>query len=298
MKLAWFTTADRNRASSRLRAFGIAENLPGEFKSEVNVDEAADEADVIIVQKVRSEGIERNMLRWVEAGKTVVYDVDDWVDLIPPEGVSVTVGTSHLLRKYPGATVLPCLLDLPRKYPVKATHRNRIEAVCWYGDPNNQRHACYLMRACELLGIRLVMITQIDAEHERWWHRPGVEYLSWSLETIDWDILSCDLVACPLLPRGKDDHATLCKGPVRMLKAWALGMPVAGAPIEAHLAAGIVHTATSVEEWVEVLNRMQDPVVRRRDADAGIAKTDLYSTKNVVALWADFFRGLAGKAGR
>ncbi|MCC7422024.1 MAG: hypothetical protein IT428_17230 [Planctomycetaceae bacterium] len=295
MKIAWYTAGGHSRASSRLRAWWIGERLPPEFSVTFNSGPAARVADLIVVQKVCRDDVMSQLGAWVDAGKTVVWDVDDWVESAAiPRGVHVTTGMKYLLDRYAGfrsATYLPGLADVSPNHPVKTTHAATLGRVVWYGDELNQRHAAAVREACGKLGLSLRMIT--NPTRPLWPGCRTVEYRRWDLATVDQDIIDCDVVACPFMPSGPNDHWTLCKGENKLAKAWSLGMPVIGTAIRSYEAYGLRHQATTVEEWSNALVRLWHARDREEDAAIGRELARASSPPVVIPQWVDYFTRVA-----
>jgi len=270
MKLAWFTNGDRNRASSRLRAWGIADRLP--FESTFNDEAAAESADVVLVQK--RPDLHEKMKSWATS-KPVAWDCGDEIGYTPPKGV-IVITPGHYFG--PGI-VLPGLVDVSESPQVKTSH-GVLRRVCWYGDPLNQRHVYPVVVACERMKLECVLITDVERAEFT-----GCTYRQWSIDTVDAEIQACDLVACPFVDAPR-------KGENKLLKAWALGMPVVGTPVESYRSFGLRWKATTAEEWVDTLTLMRCPERRAADADLGRA-TVLWHQRRIIPAWESFLRGLA-----
>jgi hypothetical protein len=263
MKIAYYPLGDRTVASSRLRVWKIADALArlGHTVVFEPPEAKAQRADAIVVQKRMDLG--PRIHAWRAAGARVVWDIDDYCPYPAPADV-VTIGSERLRELYPQGVLIPDALDVSPDSPIKDEH-GELRRVCWFGISENQYHAQHVYEACQQLGLELTVIME-----------PGprrfaqARYVRWSLETVDRHITACDLAACSYVFGGKwPAQWVAAKGENRLYKAWALGVPVVGSPIQAYVDAGLEHLAADEHEWVEALQAMRPPEVRAAQAARG-----------------------------
>ena len=246
-KIAYFPLGGRTVASSRLRVWKIADALARQGHTVLFApsDAKVQTCQAAVVQKRMDLG--PRMQRWRAAGVKVVWDIDDYHPYQPPADV-VTIGAERLRELYPQGVSIPDALDVKPDSPIKDKH-GELRRVCWFGISENQYHAQHVYEACQELDLELTIIME-----------PGprrfaqARYVRWSLETVDREITACDLAACSYVFDGKwPAQWVAAKGENRLFKAWALGMPVIGTPIQAYVDAGLEHLAATRAEWVEAL---------------------------------------------
>lgn len=287
MNITWFTAGDITMASSRLRAFLPGEALARRGHSVTFNPNLSNAADVIVVQK-RADLTAYYSLWHHHTGAAVIFDCDDWYPwaVAVSQGVDlVTVDTSYKRRLLPNAEVVADVLDLPVNAPRKRHHRERLQEVAWFGHPDNLIHVWDVVEACKRLGINFTAIT--DVHHPAFRATDGlIGGYMWAGEDVDQALIEYDLVVCPWRFDTKfGADWVLSKSANRPLKAWGLGLPVAGTPIPSYTAAGMEFTAGTVEEWVSVLRRLQSAEVRERDAIRGYTHTANYQADVVAIRW-------------
>ena len=291
MNITYLPMGTRNTASSRLRVHKIADVLAMQGN---NVRFApgvllAEQADVIVVQK--RQDMTDDMLGWVKRGKRVIWDVDDWIpypDL--PAGVQVTVDTPYKLELYPNAVVVPDALDVNRMTPFKTVHSSRFQRVVWVGNPENWEQMRHVVWACEKLKLDIVAITDTGSHHYATY--PNVTGVQWNLESVDLEIIQADIMVCPYIYDGTWDQRWIkSKSANRLLKGWALGMPVAGTPIPSYIDAGLEYKATTTDEWIDVLIHMASRNARVYDGLRGYKIAQEYKADRVAERWLRVFNG-------
>ena len=88
------------------------------------------------------------------------------------------------------------------------------------------------------------------------------------------------------------------KGENRLLKAWALGMPVAGAGIESYCDHGMRYFAQTTEHWVHVFGLLRSMSARQADAELGRATALKNSASIIAQKWLEVFdEGLLRRVG-
>lgn len=287
MKIAYFPLGGLDVASSRLRVHKIVPELQS-WGHEVEVlpisaTKLVGDFDLVVVQKrldLRGE-----MTRWQVPS---VFDFDDPTPRLP-KCTLVTAGSEELHRRHPSSVYIPDALDVDNVDVYKSKHPDDIKRVCWFGLACNAYHAEAVKDACNELGLQLVIITDVDGKHTytRW---QGVEYIKWELETVDCNIMACDLVVCPYLHGGRWPASWVeAKGENRVLKAWALGMPVAGTPVPSYVEHELQHWATTVDEWKVVLERLRSRRLRIIDARYGRQIALQRTADRVASLWEQAF---------
>ena len=302
MKISYIPNGYENLASSRLRVYKVATVLE-KLGHTVRIKPAREvlftDSDVVAVQKVNSDRAGRMMQRLMDNGVRVVWDVDDPIGVQMPCHV-VTVGSRRLTQDYPDSIYIPDALDVSEGHPVKQTHSPELRRVCWFGLHCNLYNCRPVYEACQELGMSLCVITNIG--HKDFTPLfPLADYVAWSLETVDQNIVDCDLVVLPYLldatPTGwLPDGQTLAdwnnaKGENRLLKAWALGMPVIGAPIQSYMECGLFDTAVKTQDWVAKLRRFRAVELRQGRAAAGRMRAARRNDKVIAKQWLEVFRG-------
>jgi hypothetical protein len=226
----------------------------------------------------------QRMKAWRRRGTRVVWDVDDYHRYQPAADV-VTIGSQRLRELYPDGVFIPDALDTDSGAPVKQ-HHAELRRVCWYGISANLYHAQPVYEACLQLGLELTVITDIGSRKFS-----KARYLPWSLESVDRDIVACDLVACPYVFDGDWSASWVkAKGENRLLKAWGLGMPVVGTPIQSYLDCGLKRLATTTKEWVDALDQMRSPATRSMEAENGRQQALRHTADRVAASWLEVFK--------
>jgi len=290
VKILYFAFGQKTTASSRLRVYKIAEVLRrlGDIV-DIKIsyaDVGKGDYDLIVVQK--RQDFSREMNRWLGNGIPVVFDIDDPTDRIPPHTM-LTVGSKELQKRHENSVYIPDCLDLPFDYSPKVGHRAELKKVCWFGLACNLYNAKPVYNACCELGMELVVVTDLYGKHEypEWEH---ATYIEWELDTVDEVITRCDLVACPYIFSGKWNADWIqAKGENRLLKAWALGMPVIGTPIPSYVEHGLRYPAMTEPEWVDALSALKDRNLRKQDAERGRLVASERVADNVARKWKEVF---------
>lgn len=275
MKIAYYPAGPRATASSRLRVWKIADVLE-KLGHEVTVNKSPFSADVLIVQKRTDAELYMQMCR--ERGIKVILDVDDWLpemQYMAQFADIVTVDTAAKLQLFPGATVIPDALDIDEGVETAPYHDDELKWIVWYGNSENEYHARHVQVACHKLDLEFFAITGSK----------------WGLSTVDRMIIDYDLVVCPYRYDGPQSAEWInSKSANRILKAWALGMPVAGTPIPSYVDAGLQYCATSVDEWVAALEALRDPAAREADAERGRVIASAFTADKVAEQWLEVFQ--------
>lgn len=299
MKIHYYALGDATTASSRLRVYKVANELLRRGH-EVSVMQSGllgppSDCDVVIVQK--RQDLRKQMATWMR-DSYVVFDIDDPTDVIPTCH-QLTVGSLELQRRHPGSRYMPDCLDVVDESKYRKFHHEELTRVCWFGLGCNAYHAKLVWEACFELGLQLVIITDLNTPgHDvpRW---EGVEYIEWSADSVDQHIMNCDLVVCPYLNTGRwSPEWVAAKGENRLLKAWALGMPVAGAGIESYCDHGMRYFAQTTEHWVHVFGLLRSMSARQADAELGRATALKNSASIIAQKWLEVFdEGLLRRVG-
>ena len=292
MKILYYALGTQETASSRLRVYKIADELRilghGVDVKISSADRVLD-YDLVVVQKRMD--LLNHMVDWIKE-VPIIFDIDDPIE--PPEaGLPkhnlMTVGSRVLAGMYSGTYYIPDCLDIDDLTNPKIKHSKTLSKICWFGLGCNLYNAEPVYKACEELGLILVVITDTKGKNDypRW---EKAEYINWELGSVDTIIKHCDLVVCPYVTTGhwKADWIG-AKGENRILKAWGLGMPVAGTPIPSYVEHGLHHQATTEIEWIEVLQSLKSKVAREADAIAGRKRALKRTSDKVVELWLDAF---------
>jgi predicted O-methyltransferase YrrM len=230
------TFGDRTKASSRLRAWMLADQLQAiGFSATVN---GALDVEVQVFQKRR----DAKRLRIARAnGARIVFDFDDNY-LLDDVGAKddvlafmnqadvVTVGSRDLLerarRYHDHVILLENPLDVLPGSGAKVDFRWQ-GMLGWFGAPENQG-------ILHSLGLR-ERVTTVTADGD----------IPWSLETIDGVLKQFDLVLLPV----EADAWTLAKNANRLLKCVALGVPFLASKTPEHQ---LVADELGLPDWLLV----------------------------------------------
>jgi hypothetical protein len=253
-----------------------------------NQDPNEEPGDVNIFQK--RFDLPELMARLRNADKRVIWDCDDYIPDGPIEYADlVTVDTLAKLELYPGAVIIPDALDIPDDATPKTHHTEELNRVVWFGNADNLYHAANVSGACKQLGLCFVVITQLDKvpDEQREW---ASEWYEWDLSTIDNLLIQCNLAACSYVSDGLWSQAWVnSKSANRLLKAWGLGLPVIGTPIPSYVEVGLLHKATTVDEWCDELRIMSGHATRLADARNGMTVASTYQAKRIANKWLEVF---------
>jgi hypothetical protein len=285
MKIAYFTAGDRNWASSRLRAWKVADALTSQGH-DVTMNGYPWAADVVVMQKRFDMNDTMQQLR--QRGIRVVWDCDDYIPNGPAQLADVITVDTHAKQKlYPGSVVIPDVLDLDDNSPCKTEHADKLERVVWFGNPDNWYHTLNVAEACRRLGLELVMITDLTSHHIGQLH--DVTGVQWTASSVDHDVIAADVVACSYVIDDRHKDWITSKSANRLVKAWGLGMPVIGSPIPSYVAAGLTYQADTIAEWTTALMALRDKQARQDDAKRGYAIAQEYCADKVARRWLEVF---------
>lgn len=289
MNIVYFPLGNETIASSRLRVHKVIPHLRSRgHRVWIDADPDQVDADVVVVQKRHDLG--RSMRRWIENDRLVVYDLADREARLEPHS-ALTVSTAELQRQV-GGSVVPDCLDITPGAAAKIRHRDRLETVAWCGLGCNVYHADPVWRACRDLGLRLVIVTDLGGRHQfpRW---DGAEYRRWDLETVDAELADCDVLACPYVRGGRWPWDwTRCKSANRVLKGWALGLPVVGTGIPSYRRVGLDLLAETPDQWRERLAELTDRRARERSVEGKREYALMFDAGNVATVWLRTFERL------
>jgi hypothetical protein len=289
VKITYYTAGDRSFASSRLRAWMVGDALARLGHQVVfNQDPNEEPGDVNVFQK--RFDLNELMARLRNAGKRVIWDCDDYIPGGPVERADlITVDTPEKLALYPGAAIIPDVLDVPNDATPKTTHAEGLSWIVWFGNADNLYHTDSVAEACRQLGLRLVVITQLskvtngDCDRASRWY-------DWDLFTVDDLLTCCDVAACSYVESGQWSQDWVnSKSANRLLKAWGLGLPVIGTPIPSYVEAGLAHRATTVDEWILELELMRSRMVRVTDTQHGRVIASTYRADLIAEQWLEVF---------
>lgn len=302
MNIVYLTAGSREFASSRLRAWKVGDALAAlghEVSFNPDLESVHRTADVVVVQK--RFDLEGLMQQWRERGIRVIYDIDDWIPGAPVHCADVTtVDTPAKLELYPGSAVIPDSLDVEANSVRNLEHRDNLRSLVWYGNRENIYHLWNVVLACGELGLGLAIFSNAtwDDLHPTMYKERNTEMWLYSWRGVHMDslLIEYDLVVCPFTfghnREGQwSDVAVRSKSANRLLKGWALGMPVAGTPIPSYAAAGLQYKAESVEDWIRVLNTLQSRELREADANRGYEIAQEFTADKVALKWLSVMEG-------
>lgn len=290
MNIVYYTAGSRDWASSRLRAWKVADALAEMGHTVTMNPPLLPETDVLIVQK-RTDVVDTMQVAR-KRGVRIIYDVDDYIPNLPVECADVvTVDTAAKRDLYPGAIVIPDCLDIDEGSPVKITHNPHLERVVWYGNVENAYHVRDAYTAARCLGLQLFLITS-NPPRDLLVQLAGAQWFGWNAQAIDHEIIEHDLVICPYVFDGDwPEKWVKSKSANRVLKAWALGMPVAGTAIPSYVDVGLKYCASTPADWERIFSDLADQDRRVQDAAVGLRIAYAFSARSLVYQWLEVFNG-------
>lgn len=205
---------DKQTASSRLRVYNA---LPY-MDASLELPEKYEKGDTLIIQKA----LAMEELKKAQAqGAKVIYDIDDnyldrqeFFDMAEAADM-VTVGSVFFRRYYPNAPIIDDSLDWDGT--VKTDYINK-ELVGWTGY-GNLGYIFHVAPILEKKGYKIKTI--VGAGYEDPYKEAGFDVKTWSLDTVDKELATCDLCTYYL----PDDDFSQAKGMNKLIKAWAIGLP-------------------------------------------------------------------------
>ncbi len=280
---------------------------------------AARRADAVVVQRELLSLGPPVLERWLaRLNPRLIYDVDDALDLTPPQlrplggglrdagkirriaamSRGVVASTAILAARLQDVPVpvhvIPTPVDLAR-FPAPTPEPGGPLRLGWFGTGGNLRHLAEILpalrRVQEQTGCELLVVSEWD------FAGAGLRVLNrrWSLEEEVALLLSCHAGLMPLA----DNPYTQAKAGFKILQHWAAARPVVVSPVgfNAQLVAegetGLL--ATSEDDWVAALLRLAgDAPLRRRMGLAGRARLEREFSLAVCARrWVDLLEELA-----
>jgi hypothetical protein len=294
MRIVYYTLGNSVTGSTRLRVLVPAQYLRTSGCEVILNPTRPVPADVAVFQKrADMPGL---MRQYRTNGARVVMDICDF-GKFPAELADVTVvSVPYLKRWYKDALVIPDALDVNESSKPKRRHEDMLRSVVWFGGPENIVQASNVAVACQRIRLPLTVISNHKSKYAT--KLAGAQYRQWTLGQIDRMLPQYDLAVCPFLldgPKFRSLEYLSCKSPNRPLKAWALGLPVAGSPIPSYRQCGVQHMATSIDEWVALLNGLRMVELREEDAARGMMIADNYRTEVIGRMWLELFRNLCSR---
>lgn len=297
MIINYLTAGSRDFASSRLRAY-----LPGDeiakYGHTVTFNGGIETpADIFVFQKRFNERDQALMRQCHARGIKVVLDVDDMMNDIPFSLADVlTTDTKYKQEFWPNAVVVPDVCDIESGAIRKSVHTENLTKVVWVGNAENAYHLRDCASACHFLRIELTVITDLNNRaYSNFAYTDGVQGVAWDVKTVDAEMIKADVAVFPLVFDGPYAHRREwieSKSENKIVKAWALGLPVIGTPIPSYLAAGLRNSASTHDGWVEALERFRPRGTRIADAKAGAKTAKTYAVEKIALKWMDVFEGL------
>lgn len=291
MKIGYYPAGGRDLASSRLRVYAIADVLAARGHAVTFNPSDPLSCDVVVVQK-RGDCAEI-MARCQAAGVRTVFDVDDYLEGFDVSRADVVTADTPAKRTlYPQAVIIPDALDAGTNAPVKTAHADTFTRAVWFGNAENLYHIQPAASACDALGIDLTVITDLDRAAPRA-ETYGVRGVQWTPFSVDAELIEADVVLLPfVLDGGAWSRAWVTsKSANRVLKAWALGLPVAATPIPSYVDIGVKYLASTETEWRDALTALQDRAARERDAAYGRLIAQFYTAERLADVWLGVFEG-------
>jgi len=222
--IGFLPAGDEDTASSRIRAYGLAQALREEgAKATVG---AQRDLDVLVVQKRLTDEILRTALAARRRGAMLVYDVDDLGDSLwwwaTPELVETMVATAdlvvtstpeqctllqqHYSLRHVG--VIPCAADYDPPGPVAPIAQPGSPLrILWFGNSSSfDLAAPYLEPLKALADAELVVVLGESAARKRAEDHPTVTFIPWSRKTFVSVLRSCHL-SCLMHDGDNSDRA-------------------------------------------------------------------------------------------
>lgn len=292
MKIEFFPCGTRRTASSRLRAYMIAEALSdmghdvGLSLYNTSPDTAPAGTDVVVIQK--RFYLKALAQHCMAQGIRVVFDCDDLIDGADQFPCDVlTTDTPFKAVRWPRAMVIPDVLDIEPGAEIKTRHRDTLGNVVWTGNAENTYHLANVAAACSRLNLALTVITDLASSAYAYYN--GVSGVAWDVDTVDAELVQADLAVCPfVLEDGAwSEDWVKSKSANKLLKCWGLGLPVIGTPIPSYVEAGLRYKASTVDEWTAQLLNLRSPLLRRADAQRGYALAQKYRAGEVARRWLE-----------
>ncbi len=247
--------------------------------------------DVVVLQKAVMSAYVKGMARLVRvSARRLVYDIDDAVNLAPPNPLShrwdwtsepgqvnrlfgcadlVLAGNSWLKESAEAAggraELFPTVVDTDRFVPEYSAGGGEF-TVGWIGGPSTSAHLRPIAGALADLQnahVRLIGADRVQAGVAR------AEYVPWSLETEAGEI---QRLSVGLMPLPKTEWAR-GKCALKALQYMACGVPCVATPFGAVL--DIIQDgvngffADAHDDWLGAIDRLRDPLLRRRIGEAG-----------------------------
>ena len=174
--------------------------------------------DVLVIQKALRPD---EMARAQAQGAKVIYDIDDnyldkrdFVNMCENADL-VTVGSSYFHRWFPDAPVIDDSLD----WDGTKKKKGKTNVVGWHGYGNNA-YINAIAPIFERKGYKIRTI--VLPEYSQPYKDNGYDVHPWDLKTVDKLLAECDFHAFFL----GDDDFSQAKGMNKLIKAWAIGVPV------------------------------------------------------------------------
>jgi glycosyltransferase involved in cell wall biosynthesis len=262
-----------------------------EYRTRMKQIFSARRFDVVVLQKAVMSAYIKGMARLVRANaRRLVYDIDDAVNLAPPHALprrwawigqpgqinklfasaDLVLAGNHWLKESAEAAGgraewFPTVVDTDRFAPDRAANTPKF-TVGWIGGPSTSAHLRPIADVLSHLNdarIRLVGADRVQAGVE------GAEYTNWSLVT---EVAEIQRFSVGVMPLPKTEWAR-GKCALKALQYMACGVPCVATPFGATLdiiedgVSGMFADAHS--EWSAAIERLRDPVFRKRLGDAG-----------------------------
>jgi len=183
----------------------------------VGVPEKYKKGDILIIQKAVNID---ELLKAQSQGAKVIYDIDDNF-LDKPEFAEmcrradlVTVGSYFFHKWFPDAPVIDDSLDWDGT--IKKEYKDT-KIVGWHGYGNLNYLQAF---AHSLINKGFSIKAIVGKQYMPYYKQYDVK--EWNIQTIDKELSECDLLAFYL----PDDEFSQAKGMNKLIKGWAIGLPV------------------------------------------------------------------------
>lgn len=204
-------------ASCRLRVFSILPLLDLDYSFTLPKQYHKD--DILFIQKVTNL---KELKRAKSFGIKVVFDIDDmylnkplYKEMIESADI-ITVATEEMKSRFlPNSVVIPNCLDWSGFKKKEGSQKNLLS---WTSYGNNARFLNVAYDKLNRQGYKILAITSPDYKN---YFSKQVEYVEWSLDTIDQNLSKAEagLICLP------NNDFCVVKSMHKLLKYWAIGMP-------------------------------------------------------------------------
>lgn len=280
----------KNTGSIRIRVHWIIKHLENAVIA--NDPRETEDADVVIFQKAYGPIINLKALRLKSKGKIIVFDLCDpeWYMLADPSHVfemmnlahQIVVPTEKMKELVEQKTSTPvCVIedsmDLDYHNKFKQDHSEKeIPTLVWFGNRGTfKAFKSYIPELEEVyrqVKFKVKIISDNETIKEDFEMKIPFEFVEWKLETVNEEIMKCDVAINPKL----DDVMDYPKSNNKTLTAWACGLPC----VE-------VWAWTETKKWkLHLIELLSNWETRKREGKIGRTKIEEeYDSRMAAKKW-------------